>query len=174
MVRMWPFEITLATDASPKQCMRQIFLLFQCLHSFCLKLQDGNRHICIDDSHRPKTADETILKHLFATKQIKNYLFPSGRIMNAWVPYKIMAENIPMLYWYGNTIYTDVTDDATNNVTGLLTSMTAYPGKADLICCRFDIYGSDMSSLKRHLLAQIQTLQKKYWGPAFIYVSFDP
>lgn len=79
-----------------------------------------------------------------------------------------------MLYWYGNTIYTDVTDDATNNVTGLLTSMTAYPGKADLICCRFDIYGSDLSSLKRHLLAQIQTLQKKFCGPAFIYVSFDP
>lgn len=102
------------------------------------------------------------------------YLFPSGKIMNTWVPFKTMAENIPLLYWHGNTMYTDVTDDAGNNVSGLLTSMTAYPAKADLICCHFDIYGSDLSSLKRHLVAHIQTLKKKYNGPVFMYVSSDP
>ena len=70
------------------------------------------------------------------------------RIVVAWVPHKMVPENMPLLFWHDNEMLTDTTVDDTGNVKGLLTSLTAYPCSKPEYCLHLDVYGSDMNTLK--------------------------
>ena len=123
---------------------------------------------------RLEDAHASVLKELFATKQLRDYLFPMDRIVVAWVPHKVIPENIPLLFWYDNEMLTDVAVDDTGNVKGLLTSLTSYPCSKPEYCLHLDVYGSDMTTLKWHLRQHLLRLSRSIQGSVFMYAFCEP
>jgi len=123
---------------------------------------------------RLEDANASVLKEVFASKQLTKYLFPMDRIVVAWVPHKVIPENIPLLFWNDNEMLTDVTVDDTGNVKGLLTSLTSYPCSKPEYCLHLDVYGSDMTTLKWHLRQHLLRLSRSIQGSAFMYAFCEP
>ena len=96
-----------------------------------------------------------------------NHLFPEGRIIVDWVPFRLSSTNIPLLKGRKTVFYSDVTIcraekvDALNEnqtaetyqVQGLLSASSIFRVQHDLdISCNLDIFGTDFRSIYEHIM----------------------
>lgn len=122
----------------------------------------------------PVKVDECQLKDLFASELIRNYLFPKDRIIVFWVPFRAMPCNSPVLLMHDSISYSDVYLDADNAPRGLLTVCTTYPCKNPSYVTHIDVFGTDISRLKGHLLVLLNILQAKYCSSMFFMIYVEP
>ena len=105
------------------------------------------------------------LSLFFKTKAIRDYISPSGRMIVDAVPYKMIQSNIQSIRGPKEfkSIYSDIKSD-TDKCTGLLSVGTVFPIPHPQYKYMLDIFGSDTSSLKTHIVKHLIRLKEKTKG----------
>lgn len=116
--------------------------------------------------------DDDIIMYL-STDAIKQYLFPKNRLIVNWVPYRDIVTNIPLLRSGKRTrICSDVSIREDGQVKGLLSFSTTTEYKNPTFACVLDIYGTDTTKLKDHVVSHILYAQDLTKGGATTFVVF--
>ena len=111
-----------------------------------------------------ETVSDKALSTIFNNRMTRDYVTPKGVMLVHWTPLKPLAENIPTIRGLEDStnIYSDL-KPGPDGCTGLLTCCTKYKAaresKLDYIFC-LDILGTDLSSLKMHLITHLNDMKK--------------
>ena len=121
-----------------------------------------------------KPVSDSCLNDYITSKGVAEYLFPSGRIVVDFVPFKLFASNVPLMRAPNNftQIFSDVRVD-NGKPTGLLSIGTLYSAKDSTGICITEIYGTDISSMKRHVAAHLKRVSYQVSIASNIVVLFD-
>ncbi|XP_045215484.1 uncharacterized protein LOC123565760 [Mercenaria mercenaria] len=123
--------------------------------------------------HSPSDAD---FKHFFSSPAIRNHLFPKERIIVDWVPYRLTEANVSLLRWSGERtkVLSDISVDTDGMVSGLLTFSTIIPVKRPAYSCNFNIYGTDTTTLKDHVISHMRYIRGTAVGVISLLVLVEP
>lgn len=139
-----------------------MFFLLQQVDSFEFNLKDAN----FESLYNIKPLTEVSPKHfnlVFQSKELTKYLFPMDRIVISWLPFKPLTSNIP-LFWHKEVMFTDMklisTHCKSNGSGGLLTSFSFFPVSFEQYVLNIDIFGTDTSTIDRHVLAHLATFKR--------------
>lgn len=108
------------------------------------------------------TVSESLLESYLISKDLKSYLFPDGRFILDYVPFKLMDQNFPFITGPREfrNIFSDVRFNG-SHCAGLLSCVTVYPCKDLLFHCTVEIYGTDVSSIAKHISKIMKLIQQK-------------
>jgi hypothetical protein len=101
-----------------------------------------------------------------------NYLFPEGRFLVDWVPFRLLTAYIPLLKGRDTVFYSDITSETarvddlknghtgeTGRIQGLLSASTIFKAHHDLdLSCNLDIFGLDFRSIENHIIFHLQRI----------------
>ncbi|XP_053404073.1 uncharacterized protein LOC123554430 isoform X2 [Mercenaria mercenaria] len=115
----------------------------------------------------------------FLSPPYSNYLFPEGRVILDWVPFRLLLANVPLFKGRNTVFYTDITTVETERkreindeptqlktkhaiphpVQGLLSASTVFKAHHDLdLSCNLDVFGTDFRSLRDHIIFHLQRI----------------
>ncbi|XP_045202043.2 uncharacterized protein LOC123555500 [Mercenaria mercenaria] len=114
----------------------------------------------------------------FLSPPYSNYLFPEGRVILDWVPFRFLQTNIPLLKGRNTVFISDVahavetksekenseTDThqetpVADNMQGLLSACTLIRTHHCFdVCCIVDMFGNDIRSLSDHIIVHLQRI----------------
>ena len=120
----------------------------------------------LDTSHLVLKIPFDNLATYFNSSDISRYLFPHQRIMVDIVPYKLMESNIPLMndFSSGHTkAYTDVREE-NGGIRGMLSFGTLFRAQKVSYVYGIEIYGTDVSSVQRHIVRHLSELQQSANG----------
>lgn len=129
-----------------------------------------------DDKSHLHEPDDKEMESYFSNKKIKTYLFPKDVIVCSWVPYKLMPSNLPHMRRPHDKkrIMSDVTVDADGSVRGLLSMSSTFQCVDPPYFTDLDINGTDLKSLKQHLLFHFEIIRKIAKGVVSLLVFIEP
>ncbi|XP_052796124.1 histidine N-acetyltransferase-like isoform X1 [Mya arenaria] len=105
--------------------------------------------------------DRQAFTEYMTTPVTSGYLFPAGRVIIDWVPFRLLPENFPVLESFeGNKcrIFSSMTPITPTN--GLVTINTMYKTSQLKYHCNIDIYGTKVDSLKDHMLQNLTQIKE--------------
>ncbi|KAK3577190.1 hypothetical protein CHS0354_037530 [Potamilus streckersoni] len=112
------------------------------------------------------------VKAYFDTEAIRKYLFPQDRMIVGLVPYRLLSSNLALLDKKNIVCVSDVKVDD-EIVSGLLSIATFYkvsrPGYAYVL----ELYGTDMNSVRYHLLSHLDFIAKTLDDVVYILFFVD-
>ncbi|KAL3854206.1 hypothetical protein ACJMK2_013484 [Sinanodonta woodiana] len=91
----------------------------------------------------------------FDTEVIRKHLFPEDRIVINWIPYRLLPSNLSLLECENTVCASDV-QVCNRIVSGLLSIATFYTIRRPRYAYSLDLYGSDISSVRYHLLYHLK------------------
>ena len=108
------------------------------------------------------------------SKEVAEYLFPSGRIIVDYVPFKLLASNVKLMRAPNNftQMFSDVRLDDGKPV-GLLSIGTFYSAKNSTGLCIMELYGTDVSSLKSHVAVHLKRVSQLVSSASNITLYID-
>ena len=136
------------------------------LHQENKKIQEPD--IANADTVLPIAFDD-VAKYI-NTEGIRNYLFPYKRILVDMVPYKLMESNtIRMKEISGEhtRVFSDVTDGY-GEANGILSFGTLFKAQKVSYVYGIEIYGTDIDSIKKHIIKHMLALKKSTSGSVFM------
>ncbi|XP_045200508.2 histidine N-acetyltransferase-like [Mercenaria mercenaria] len=119
----------------------------------------------------------------FLSSPYSNYLFPEGRVIVEWVPFRFQETNIPLFKGRNTVFVSDVMLNKTDTVQetdktakhqendsnlpqnasevqGLLSASTIYKEQNEIdLSCVLDIFGNDIGSLRNHIIWHLQRIE---------------
>ena len=104
----------------------------------------------------------SLLESYLTTNDLKSYLFPEGRFILDYVPFKLIDKNFPFVTGPEEfrTMLSDVHFDG-SRCAGLLSCVTLFPCKELLFHCTVEIYGNDAFSVNKHVSEIIRLIRQK-------------
>ena len=121
------------------------------------------------DMHGLEKIDENELEKYFLTVKLRQYLFPSRRLLLDYVPYDIIKQNIPLLKGRNVEFFSDVKLNG-NDVTGLLTAGSSYKCNNPPQSYTIDVFGSDENNLEKHVAFHIKRAIKLSQEPICLQI----
>ncbi|KAL3854453.1 hypothetical protein ACJMK2_013721 [Sinanodonta woodiana] len=112
------------------------------------------------------------VKSYFDTESIRKYLFPEDRMIVEWVPYRLLSSNLALLDKKNTVCVSDVKVDD-EIVSGLLSIGTFYKASRPGYAYCLDLYGTDMSSVRDHLLSHLGCIAKMLDDIVYVLVFVD-
>ncbi|KAL3854434.1 hypothetical protein ACJMK2_013704 [Sinanodonta woodiana] len=112
------------------------------------------------------------VKSYFDTESIRKYLFPEDRMIVEWVPYRLLSSNLALLDKKNTVCVSDVKVDD-EIVSGLLSIGTYYKASRPGYVYCLDLYGTDMSSVRDHLLSHLGCIAKMLDDIVYVLVFVD-
>ena len=116
------------------------------------------------------------LTEIISNDAARSYLFPKDRIIVDWVPYRAILANIPLFRWAPNRtkMLSDVSfSEEEHNVKGLLTICTTFATKDPPYASNMDIFGTDATSLKDHVVYHLRHIRQETKGGVSLLVYVD-
>jgi hypothetical protein len=106
---------------------------------------------------------------------IRSYLCRKNRFVVDWVPYRAIPANVPLFRWAPNRmkIVSDVSLSKEQRVKGLLTMCTTLATKDPPFASNIDVFGTDVSSLKSHVVYHLRHIRKETQGAVSLLVCVD-
>jgi hypothetical protein len=103
---------------------------------------------------------------------IRSYLCREDRIVVDWVPYRPIPANVPLFRWAPNRmkIFSDISLSKAQKVNGLLTVSTTFASKDPPFASNLDIFGTDVSSLRSHVVYHLRHIRKETEGAVSLLV----
>lgn len=134
--------------------MKYINCIFQL---FTILLFDAGSLNALDNpTGMLKLPTDDDMKMYLSTDAVKHYLFPKNRLIVNWVPYRDIATNVPLLRAGKRTmICSDVFIREDGHVNGLLSFSTTSQCREHTFVCMLDIYGTDTTKLRDHVVSHI-------------------
>ena len=117
---------------------------------------------------------DSLLKTYISEKAFKEYLFPENRTIADYVPLKLLESNIPLIKgpYEVTTVFSDVR--CTNcQCTGLLSFNTIYPVKWPSFHSTIEMFGTDETSLKKHIEQHLKLIKQKAEGLCSVGVYIE-
>ena len=115
---------------------------------------------------------DSLLTGYISTEVTKQYLFPADRVIIDYLPCKLLNSNLRFMK--GPEDFTDIyTNVKVENscVSGLLSCGTIYPCNGYDFHYTLEIFGTDTSSLKRHIVSHLEIIKKKAVGLSTIHLG---
>ncbi|KAL3854204.1 hypothetical protein ACJMK2_013482 [Sinanodonta woodiana] len=106
-------------------------------------------------SHPLKNMPIHVVAEYFDTEVVRKYLFPEDRIVINWIPYRLLPSNLALLECENTVCVSDV-QVCNRMVSGLLSIATFYTIRRPRYAYTLDLYGSDVSSVRHHLLYHLK------------------
>lgn len=103
-----------------------------------------------------KPIDESELADILTNQQLCCHLFPEGRVIVDWVPYRLIKSNASLI----KTIRTTVIGSNLKNDTRILTFANYFNALAGLVC-NIEVYGRVGETLAEHIYLQLRELISK-------------
>lgn len=103
-----------------------------------------------------KPIDESELGDILTNQQVCCHLFPEGRVIVDWVPYRLIKSNASLI----KTIRTTVIGSNLKNGTRILTFANYFNTLAGLVC-NIEVYGYIGETLAEHLYLHLRELISK-------------
>ncbi|VDI46700.1 Hypothetical predicted protein [Mytilus galloprovincialis] len=103
-----------------------------------------------------KPIDESELANILTNQQVCCHLFPEGRVIVDWVPYRLIKSNASLI----KTIRTTVIGSNLKNDTRILTFANYFNALAGLIC-NIEVYGRVGETLAEHIYLHLRELISK-------------
>lgn len=109
-----------------------------------------------------KNITSEYFKAILESEEMTKYLFPYKRMVFASFPYKIYMQNVPHLFEQENVLYSDVerSGEREDIRAGLLSASTFLSVSRSLCVLNIDVFGTDITTLDRHILAHLTHLKK--------------
>ncbi|XP_060603447.1 uncharacterized protein LOC132756396 [Ruditapes philippinarum] len=105
---------------------------------------------------------------------IRQYFFRKDRIVVDLVPYRAIPANVPFLKAPNRMeIVSDVKISEVTKAKGLLTICTTYASQVPPFVCNLDVFGTDISSLKSHVVYHLRHIRKETIGSVCLLLYVD-
>ncbi|KAL3854096.1 hypothetical protein ACJMK2_013375 [Sinanodonta woodiana] len=108
----------------------------------------------------------------FDTEAVRKYLFPEDRIVINWIPYRLLPSNLA-LPECNNTVCASDVQVCNRMVSGLLSIATFYTIRRPRYACTLDLYGSDVSSVRYHLIYHLKFIVNELKDLACLSIVVD-
>lgn len=134
-------------------------------------------HLCESDEDTTKglaAASADVLTTYIHSEALSKYLFPHGRVIVDFVPFRLIDSNVPFMTEPSKflEVFSDVRTEA-DAYKGLLSFGSIYKVKAVPYKYSLDIYGTDCNSLKVHLVKHLMRMKQKATGTTAFVVTLN-
>ena len=146
---------------------------FQPFVSFVFDELDMNNIGEVNDNRIAVPTNEQMTE-IISNDAARSYLFPKDRIIVDWVPYRAILANIPLFRWTPNRMkmLSDVSLSEEEQK-GLLSICTTFATKDPPYASNMDIFGTDATSLKGHVVYHLRNIRQKTKGEVSLIVYVD-
>ena len=116
---------------------------------------------------------ETLMGSYIDSKDICDYFFPQGRVVVDGVPFKLLPENVPLMFEQNDIIvmFSDLDNDS-KNCKGLLSIGTTQKVKNPSYIYNIELYGNakNLNCLKCHIDKHLNVLKELAFETVCIFV----
>ncbi|XP_041361682.1 histidine N-acetyltransferase-like [Gigantopelta aegis] len=113
----------------------------------------------LDSSPGLQLLDHVAFENLFSSPATCKYLFPHNKIVVDWVPLKLLSTNISYILSSTSLALASLSSDCLwNDVIYSLLTIGSYYMCSSCIAYQLDVFGSDVTYLRHHLMAHVQNI----------------